>query len=818
MIKKITATIRNLFSRIVRYRLLKSGVTNEISPSILRGETAGRNSDCSNLAQQPASDDQVVNPRAKPSDGHSGKVDSGGSDDKTKSDSCLTSDGQDKSPEIQVHLADQPAPNGRSSESAGLADTCMHPQVHTEIEPSTSNSVKSQEEPIDPRDDASQKASSPSSQSTKAHELIQDDHVDVGLNSSEDLLSPEPHDETKPKKPRQIQGRRAHPTRPRRAPEKSSNAKPQFMPRPELICRKAPGTWQWEVVLAAGDECNVAEVRHNGGEPWHLLNGECRLSSYAGSLSIAHEDGKFRELNLFNGTPMVFKLSGNWKGDGRKVERISNGHFIVVVPKEWRRTGLTLIEPEECTDRGFLAHYFFRDRGNLVRDGDGFEEYGAVLTRSGITLTGNRVFDDSEDGELFVGDVPRLSSFSGAVWARVGEERKDGWQGENFKPAERSLADVLNGRQGRFFIRVYNDDIKLLDSGEFRYLRDLREIRVNGELYSTKTLLTPTSMGHASAELKFVGADDTAIRPILTSDGTHTNVKPDGLIVSPHPENNDISCTLTSNTGRVDIEIKLPRIWWRVERDDGEVDERHDIPLAMTRQEFRKYAETGAKIRIQLPPRITSIKAGFDEELDRVYRPSRKGAEIKIPLDNFVDHSQIDQRPYESASFKVQCEDVVLTLIRINADPVPTIISFMSEPIEVAKGEASTLYWVTRNTESDGVAIMPGIGSVKSSGCMVVAPAETTTYTLTLKSSGRSDVAKDLVLTVFSFPPAGERLVAHVKRTGGGWKLGKGFSRAETRAAGLADTDAARRSISIDRRRRSEHQDNIETIRRLIDA
>ena len=819
MIKKITVTIQDWFSRLVRSGIFRSEATDKFSPSILRGESACMNSDGNKILEEPEPGDQVINSRGEPSDGYSGKVDPSGCDDETESDSCFTINAKDESSETPIHLTDQPAPKDKSSESTSPADVGWYPQVPTEIEPSTSNSEKLQKVPSDPIDGTSQKASSPSIQPTKAHEHIQDDHVNIGLDTSGESSSAEPHEEPEPSEPRQIKGRRTHPTRPRRAPEVSSGTKPQFIPRPELICREAPGSRQWEVVLSAGDECNIAEVRQDGGEPWHLLNGECRLSSFAGSLSIAREDGEFRELKLFDGTPMVFKLSGNWKGDGRKVERISNGHFIVVAPREWKRTGLPLVEPAKCTDRGFMAHYFFRDRGNLVVDGDGFEEYGAILTRSGIALTGDRVFDDSEYGELFVGDVPRLSSFAGAVWARVGEEREDGWQGENFKPTERPLADVLNGRQGHFFVRVYNDDIKLLDSREFRYLRDLREIRVNGKPYSAKTLLIPTSMGHSSAELQFIGADGTAIRPILTRVGTHTNVKPgDVLIVSPHPEGDDISCTMTSSTSRVDIEVKLPRIWWRMERDDGESCEWRDIPLAMTRQEFREYSETGAKIRLRLPPRIALIKAGFDEELDRVYRPSRKGADINIPLDNFVDYSQIDQRPYENASFIVQCEDEDLTLIRINADPVPTIISFTSEPTVVVKGEAATLYWVTRNTESDGVAIEPGIGSVKSSGCMVVAPAETTTYTLTLMASGRSDVAKDLVLTVLSFPPAGERPVAHVKRTGGGWKQGKGFSRAETRAAGFADTDAARRSISIDRRRRSMHQDNIETIRRSIDA
>ena len=811
MIKKIKATIRDWFSRLVRFRLLRSVVTHEISPSILRGETAGRISDCNNLPQQPASDDQVVNQRAKPSDSHSGKVDSGGSDDKTESDSCFTI--KDESSETPIHLTDQPAPKDKSSESSSPADVGWYPKVPTEIEPSTSNSDKLQKVPSDPIDVASQKASSPSIQPTKAHEHIQDDHVNIGLDTSGESSSAEPHEELEPSEPRQIKGRRTHPIRPRRAPELSSGTKPQFIPRPELICREAPGSRQWEVVLSAGDECNIAEVRQDGGEPWHLLNGECRLSSFAGSLFIAHEDGEFRELKLFDGTPMVFKLSGNWKGDGRKVERISNGHFIVVAPREWKRTGLPLVEPAECTDRGFMAHYFFRDRGNLVKDGDGFEEYGAILTRSGIALTGDRVFDDSEYGELFVGDVPRLSSFAGAVWARVGEEREDGWQGENFKPTERSLAEVLNGRQGRFFVRVYNDDIKLLDSGEFRYLRDLREIQVSGEPYSAKTLLIPTSMGHASAELKFVGSDDSAIRPILTSDGTHTNVKPDVLIVSPHPEGDDISCTLTSSTSRVDIEIKLPRIWWRMERDDGDSNEWRDIPLAMTRHEFRKYAETGAKIRLRLPPRIALIKAGFDEELDRVYRPSRKGADINIPLDNFVDYSQIDQRPYKNASFIVQCEDEDLTLIRIIADLMPTIIFFTLEPTVVKIGETATLRWDTQNAEASGIAIDSGIGAVESSGSITVEPTETMIYTLRLAVSGMANVTQTVTVKVHARPQPEEKLLARIKRTSGGWRRGRGFSRGELCAAGLTVKAATLRSIPIDMRRRSIHQFNIDTIR-----
>ena len=255
-----------------------------------------------------------------------------------------------------------------------------------------------------------------------------------------------------------------------------------------------------------------------------------------------------------------------------------------------------------------------------------------------------------------------------------------------------------------------------------------------------------------------------------------------------------------------------------MEQDDGKSDEWRDTPLAMTRQEYREYANAGAAILLRLPLRITSVSVGFDEELDRVYRPPKRGDETELRLADFVDYSQIDQRLNADALLNIQCGESVLTLIRVSADPVPMIISFTSNPAAVASGERATLQWVTRNAESDGVAIDPRIGPVESNGTMPVAPTETMTFTLKLTASGMNDVTKDLTLTVRSWPQPGEKLVAHVKRTDGGYRRGKGFSRDELRAAGLTETDATRRSIPIDKRRRSSHRANIATIRRLIDA
>ena len=231
-------------------------------------------------------------------------------------------------------------------------------------------------------------------------------------------------------------------------------------------------------------------------------------------------------------------------------------------------------------------------------------------------------------------------------------------------------------------------------------------------------------------------------------------------------------------------------------------------------------------------------RVGFDNELERVYRPVKgenvkgenvkgenvKGENVKgendspIPLADFADYSQIDRRLNEAASLKVECGEVILTLIRVFADPLPAIISFICELATIPAEKQATLRWATQNAEAGGVVIDPEIGAVESSGTLEVAPSETTAYTLRLSASGVDDVMKTVTVTVASPPQPNEKPIARVMRAGGVWKQGKGFSCGELRAAGLTAADAPRRSMPLDKRRRTTHRANVETIRRLTDS
>ncbi len=190
------------------------------------------------------------------------------------------------------------------------------------------------------------------------------------------------------------------------------------------------------------------------------------------------------------------------------------------------------------------------------------------------------------------------------------------------------------------------------------------------------------------AEVQFVSAVSTDIQLNLDTAEAHVTVQSGGiLIVEPHPDGDHISCDLKSGVDRVDTVIKLPRIWWRMVQDDRKADEWCAVPLAMTRQEFREYADIGAGIQLRLPRRISSVKVGFDEELDRTHRSqkNRDNTETEIHLSDFIDYDQIDQRLSEDALLNAQCGADVVALIRVSADLLRSCLEIPGVPRARAK-------------------------------------------------------------------------------------------------------------------------------------
>lgn len=584
------------------------------------------------------------------------------------------------------------------------------------------------------------------------------------------------------------------------------------------------------------DEDPPPDAVEQSGKPLETVNrGEWRLSRFTGQVSVSFRDGDSIDIPLFNRRPMIFKLSNDWTGDGRQIRAMTKGHFIVIAPCEWMRererheSG----EPERCSDTRFAAHFFFRDGNEPDEDSGGFAGHEVALTASGFELDGDSLFDDSREGDLFVGEPPLFKAAQSVVWARVGEERPDGWRGENFKPAKTELADVLAGRQGRFYIRVYDTEARLLDSGQFRYLSDLQRIMVDEAPYTRDTLLLPPPLGHPPTSVRFAGADGAALAPILPSDAPRAASVEGGVAVEPDPDADDFSCALETDAGRVDIVLELPRVWWRLEQDCDEADEAwRDGEMTMTRQEFREGVDRNAVVRMRVPKRVKSVRVGFGDDVARAYPSKRhhpRGSSdahsrsyVRIPLADFADYTQIDQWLADDALFNARFDlsgrepkPKPVSPIRVQADPTPEIVLFRSGEQAVAAGDPVTLYWTTRNTERIRVALEPGNGNVEPNGELQITPSETTSYTLRLTAPGMDDITKRLTVKVHPQRHEVLDLTARVKRPVGGWRKGRGFSHEELRAAGLTASEARRRSIRVDERRRSSHPMNVETLGRL---
>ena len=483
-------------------------------------------------------------------------------------------------------------------------------------------------------------------------------------SSTEDNQS-EQNQKVKGNHPADIPGRR-NPKHTESEPEAKEKESSSF--RPQLMCRRKAGAWQ--VIVSGNEECPIKGVRL-GDQDLEVINQECPIDSLEGHLVTWSENGDKREVALFNGEPLIFKFSKNWKGT--EISQITNGHFIVIAPAEWTRVGdrRDTGGAEPCKDEKFRAHFFSRNKNDSDEEIKGFEGQPPLPVGLSIEWDGERVVDDSGKGILFVGDAPKPKSLPGVEWARVGEERKGGWKGKNFKLKEiKTLAEVLNGREGRFFLRIYNAHGAMLDSEPFRYMSQLKEIRVDGKPYTADTAIAPSlTAGYSPTEICFMGRDGNTLTPKLSSQSPLVTMEGDIIrIPRPHPDADCISCNLGTEAGGVKIELQLPRIWWRLESDGDDAGEWSDKPITMTREKFRTLAREDIRISI-LSKRCKLVHAGFNDKRDKQYSRKEQDECIQIPLYEFDDRLPTEPESHAPLQFNVEWMGEVTAIIAFDSPP-----------------------------------------------------------------------------------------------------------------------------------------------------
>lgn len=453
--------------------------------------------------------------------------------------------------------------------------------------------------------------------------------------------------------------------------------------QPELICKEVRSDNQWEILIVLPQDQTAKLLQ---GESELLPNNnssEYVLSKLTEEVTVEWtENSKHEIIKLFDEKrPLIFQVRKNWKGTGRQVKHVSNGCYMVFAPYKWTRKGDAPIDLSNCSDDTFSAHYFSYDSNRIP---DGFDECSSFFLQKRFSLDGKILEDDSDMGGLFVGEELKLvdiERWQDILWVRVGEEGEGKKWGENFNPDETNLKDVLENRNGWFYIRVYYDGKMtegLADSFDFRRLTELENILVNDKPYSSMSIIAPASDGHTKATIRFSG------KIKVKSGNSHSFVDSNNTaVVAPNPDADKTQWILIGDNGQATVNVHLPRIWWCWKDTDDEKRKWQDTAFEMSRDKFRSNKST--RIIIRLPVIVSEIKVGFDAfsqyEGARRYRARRNNGDgtmlAEFELRDFCDHREISEHSLTGTALRVQCGGTDFSIINIIAD-VP-----LDEPIPV---------------------------------------------------------------------------------------------------------------------------------------
>lgn len=595
--------------------------------------------------------------------------------------------GKHNTPSDNQNKGGKSEPNEKSHDNSN-SDSQQDPNQNSKPNESNQNENSKENEPaqsngkfpVDENDDGSDNAKTETTSNTpdgaNEEDNLQNDSTENSNGESVKTTPPK----KKPKPPIKAPGKRNSPG-PRETPQPSPHNV-----YPELICREQAN--DWEIVLSIPENRPVEEIKDQSGEKLDLEGNECVLHNYIGNLSIEFCDGQVHSISLMDKyAPLIFKLSKNWRGVGRRIKRMTNGHFIVVTPQNCQRLKKPSHEPSPCTNPKYLAHYFFVDSESDEHLTDGFKEYSDLFSESKFEIQGKTLSDDSDFGELFVSSVPMLEVKEKITWVRVGEEVQDGWKGENFNlevgpDAISSIQKEIAKRCGRFFVRVYedhgNERVSLVDSGQFRYFGELGTILLNGKEYTHEQYRCPHKDGHSSISLRFLDSNRETIKPDYADKCGQVRVDCNGMAtIDPAYGNDRTSWILSSEQGRVEVVIQLHRVWWRVINSESASSGWRDTPLNITQQQFRKYARSNAKFEISLGE-LEAIHVGFDGNYDRKYRSKNSNGEskiVEIQFSDFLDYPQVENELTSEASLQINMNEDIITIANIEPHDSPQPIS-----------------------------------------------------------------------------------------------------------------------------------------------
>jgi hypothetical protein len=231
------------------------------------------------------------------------------------------------------------------------------------------------------------------------------------------------------------------------------------------------------------------------------------LKELRGSITAADDDND-DACDIHGERLLVFKLSGDLN-EGRQVDAISRGYYLLVVPADWTSDQPARLIEEPIDAAGNRAYVLTVDpqaAGVTFTDSTGHSYRTArrpSFELQGITPGSNMTipFFLRQPPIMVASNAEQWSTIATIVVGSEGPER-DGWR-IDFPPspqfAECKFPDLLNVRQcGWYFVRFYDSDEQLVDSLDFRFAAGLLDVQIAG------LSAMPAKEGYPPVRLTFV--------------------------------------------------------------------------------------------------------------------------------------------------------------------------------------------------------------------------------------------------------------------------------------------------------------------------
>lgn len=442
--------------------------------------------------------------------------------------------------------------------------------------------------------------------------------------------------------------------------------------RPELICWKEGPAWIIGVELP--EELESQGISQGGIqlECDRAYGNRYALKKMEGEFEIISSKGR-EDISLIKPDRdyLIFKLRNNWGGPGRLVRYSTVGYYLIVTPRDWERneeiSGLASVIPEGTQFEELKAHFFCMERDGIASivfntlDGN---QVQVDSKNPRFKLLGKEICDVSEEkGSLFVEEPPLIQSVVGSKgWNDiglivVGEEGGGGnrWR-ESFIPNssirdQTNLIDLISERSGWYFLRIYDGNNDLVESMDFRFLKNLQSIQIEG-----CPSCLPGPNGYENILIRFVHHPDCKVELIDMDKQHFLDVQREiGQTTVNVPANAALDKSnwiLIDRSAQVGVTTIIGRIWWSFGTLESMPSAWMDKCIPLSRKEFSAITNNALWVKLPRPRFKRKIGVGFNQTQKRFYEVKVGSSEAAIPLRDFSDCEEI-LNPKEKCFFHI---------------------------------------------------------------------------------------------------------------------------------------------------------------------